>query len=90
MAQRNYFDHTSPEGAGPGHRAKAAGYPSSFVGENIAAGQPTPASVVQAWVDSPGHCVNMMDPRYRALGVGYFFDDGNDRYGHYWTQEFGG
>jgi uncharacterized protein YkwD len=90
MAQRNYFEHSTPEGVTPAQRAKNAGYPSGFVGENIAAGQPTPASVVQAWVDSPGHCVNMMDPRYRVLGVGYFFEDGNDRYNHYWSQEFGG
>jgi uncharacterized protein YkwD len=30
-----------------------------------------------------------MDPRYRVLGVGYFFESG-DRFGHYWTQNFGG
>lgn len=90
MAQRNYFEHSTPEGVTPAQRAKNAGYPSGFVGENIAAGQPTPASVVQAWVDSPGHCVNMMDPRYRVLGVGYFFEDGGDRFNHYWSQELGG
>jgi len=90
MAQRNYFDHTTPEGVEPSQRAAAAGYRSTFVGENIAAGQPTPASVVAAWVKSPGHCVNLMDPRYRFLGVGYFFEAGQDRFGHYWTQNFGG
>ena len=57
--------------------------------ENIAAGQTDPARVVQAWVESPGHCLNLMDPRYRVLGVGYFFESG-DRFGHYWTQNFGG
>jgi uncharacterized protein YkwD len=89
MAMRHYFDHTSPEGRGPSNRAAEAGYQSTFVGENIAAGQPDPARVVQAWTESPGHCVNMMDPRYRVLGVGYFFQSG-DRFGHYWTQDFGG
>jgi uncharacterized protein YkwD len=90
MADRNFFDHTNPEGAGPMHRAKAAGFSSTFVGENIAAGQTDPARVVQAWIDSPGHCVNMMDPRYKVLGVGYFFDGKSDRFEHYWTQNFGG
>ena len=88
MATRDYFDHTSPEGKGPSNRAMEAGYQGSFVGENIAAGQTDPTRVVQAWMESPGHCLNIMDPRYRVLGVGYFFDNG-DRFGHYWTQNFG-
>lgn len=91
MATRNYFEHENPEGMGPMKRANNAGFQSTFVGENIAAGQPSPASVVQAWIDSPGHCVNMMDPRYKVLGVGYYFDGStNDRFEHYWTQDFGG
>ncbi len=89
MAARNYFDHSSPEGTTPAMRAKNAGYTSGFVGENIAAGQPDPARVVQAWVDSPGHCVNLMDPRYKYLGVGYVHEPG-DKFSHYWTQNFGG
>ncbi len=90
MADRNYFEHENPEGAGPADRAQAAGFSSTFVGENIAAGQTSPERVVQAWIDSPGHCVNMMDPRYKVLGVGYYFDANSDKYGHYWTQDFGG
>ena len=88
MASRDYFDHTSPEGKGPSDRAVAAGYQGSFVGENIAAGQTDPSRVVQAWMESPGHCLNIMEPRYRVLGVGYFLDQ-NDRFAHYWTQNFG-
>ncbi|MEQ9318063.1 MAG: CAP domain-containing protein, partial [Polyangiaceae bacterium] len=89
MARRDYFDHHSPEGTGPMQRAIAAGYQGGFVGENIAAGQRSPAEVVQAWIDSPGHCVNLMDPRFRFLGVGYLFDQ-NDKFGDYWVQNFGG
>src|SRR5690606_11328115 len=89
MANRGYFDHKTPEGVGPMQRAQNAGYGGGFVGENIAAGHRTPAEVVQGWMDSPGHCVNMMEPRYRFLGVGYLLRQG-DRFGHYWTQNFGG
>jgi uncharacterized protein YkwD len=88
MALRGYFDHRSPEGHGPMHRAQAAGFPGGFVGENIAAGHRTPREVVQGWMDSPGHCLNVMEPRYRFLGVGYYLH--SDRFGHYWTQNFGG
>lgn len=89
MAQRNYFDHRSPEGTGPMQRAVAAGYSGGFVGENIAAGQTSPAAVVQDWIDSPGHCLNLMDPRFRYLGVGFVLEQG-DQYGEYWVQNFGG
>jgi len=90
MARRNYFSHTSPEGAGPADRAVGAGYQGRMVGENIAAGQTDPARVVQAWIDSAGHCENLMDGRYRVLGVGYVYDgDPSDRFAHYWTQNFG-
>lgn len=89
MAIRNYFEHTSPEGAGPSDRAHAAGYVGTFVGENIAAGQADPTRVVQAWIDSPGHCSNLMDPRFRFLGVGFYFEQAN-KFGEHWTQNFGG
>jgi uncharacterized protein YkwD len=89
MAVRGYFDHRSPEGHGPMHRAQAAGFQGGFVGENIAAGHRTAREVVQGWMDSPGHCLNVMEPRYRFLGVGYYFRAA-DRFGHYWTQNFGG
>jgi len=90
MGDQDFFAHDDPQGRGPGDRAKAAGYPSSFVGENIAAGQKDPAAVVRAWLESPGHCKNIMEPGYRYLGVGYAHDAAGVRYGHYWTQEFGG
>jgi uncharacterized protein YkwD len=85
MATRGYFSHQSPEGAGPSDRARAAGYPSGFIGENIAAGYPTPAAVVEGWMQSPGHCLNIMEPRYRYLGVGHHAGSRS-----YWTQNFGG
>jgi uncharacterized protein YkwD len=89
MAIRGYFDHRTPEGRGPAQRAQSAGYPSTFVGENIAAGYLNPQAVVQGWMDSPGHCLNVMDARYRSLGVGYYFQT-NTEMRHYWTQNFGG
>jgi uncharacterized protein YkwD len=51
------------------------------VGENIARGQPTPAALVDAWMNSPGHCQNLLNPAFTQLGVG--------RYGQLWTQDFG-
>jgi uncharacterized protein YkwD len=52
-------------------------------------GQRTPADVVNDWVLSSGHCLNLMEPRFRYLGVGFVFEQG-DEYGEYWVQNFGG
>ena len=81
MADENFFSHVSPEGDDPSDRAKAAGYP-HLVAENIAAGQPTAASAVAAWRDSPGHCTILMSSR--EIGVGHAENAASD-YVHYWT-----
>lgn len=82
MAVRGYFSHTSPEGEGPGDRIEAAGYEYSWWGENIAWGYPSPDAVVNGWMNSPGHCANIMRAEFTEIGVGYYS-------GNYWTQTFG-
>jgi uncharacterized protein YkwD len=91
MANKGYFDHIGLDGSTPTDRMKAAGYDtkSGYTGENIAAGNATAKATVQQWMDSPGHCENIMDPHYTLLGVGYAFNDGN-KYHHFWTQNFAG
>ncbi|NML52680.1 CAP domain-containing protein [Streptomyces sp. R302] len=84
MAARDFFDHTNPDGADPGDRVTAAGYPWSTYGENIAMGQRTPEQVMEAWMNSPGHRANILNCDFKELGVG-IHDDG----GPYWTQVFG-
>ena len=82
MVDRDYFSHTSPDGEGPGDRAAAAGY-DRWSGENIAAGYPTAAAVVQGWMDSAGHRANILNCDSKATGVGY------DPRRNMWTQMFG-
>jgi len=86
MATRNYFSHTSLDGRSMAQRITATGYPWRTIGENIAAGQPTPESVVDGWLRSEGHCRNVMNPSFRELGVGYAQ---GGTYSHYWVQNFG-
>ena len=87
MADNNFFSHTNLQGNGPGWRLNQAGYNGGGWGENIAAGYGSPGQVVQGWLDSDGHCANMLNPSFSLIGVGYAF--GNGQYGHYWTQTFG-
>jgi len=89
MAERGYFDHVTPDGVRPEQRMAKAGWHVMPVGENIAAGQAIPAEVVQGWIDSPGHCKNLLNPNFKHLGVGYFYAP-NTRYKHFWVQNFGG
>ncbi|MFJ3231050.1 sigma-70 family RNA polymerase sigma factor [Streptomyces sp. NPDC086787] len=85
MAARGFFDHTNPDGKGPGERITAAGYRWSTYGENIAAGQQTPASVMDAWMHSSGHRANILNCSFKELGVGVHNGSG----GPWWTQDFG-
>ncbi len=84
MADNNYFSHTGLDGSSPGQRMARQGA-SAYGGENIAAGQGSPSSVMSSWMQSPGHCSNLMNARWTKLGVGYAT---GGSYGHYWTQNF--
>ncbi len=88
MATNNYFSHTSLDGRSPGDRLSAAGYRWSRYGENIAAGQSTMDAAMTAWLNSPGHCKNIMNARYKDYGIGCAYKS-TSRYRTYWTQDFG-
>jgi uncharacterized protein YkwD len=87
MARRKYFEHRGSDGSQPKDRVKRAGYLSRLTGENIALGPESAEEVVDGWLDSPGHCANIMDPRFRDIGVG--LAAGRKRGQIYWVQEFG-
>ncbi|MET9166071.1 CAP domain-containing protein [Streptomyces cellulosae] len=84
MAGRGFFDHTDPDGDTPWDRAQAAGI-ANLGGENIARGQADAESVMQAWMDSPGHKANILNCDFKTLGVGVHLGPG----GPWWTQNFG-
>lgn len=83
MAGRGFFAHTTPEGWSPADRLQLLGVTGySSVGENIAAGQPTPQDVMTAWMNSSGHRANILHPSYTHIGVGVV--EGRP----YWVQVF--
>jgi uncharacterized protein YkwD len=87
MAGNNFFDHSGSDGLTAGDRISAQGYVWSVWGENIAAGHDNFFATLNAWLDSPGHCANIMDPNFTDVGVGDVSDPGSD-FGIYWTQVF--
>jgi uncharacterized protein YkwD len=66
MVATGQFTHGSDFAA----RISATGFVWSTAGENIATGFPTPARVVTAWMGSEGHCRNILDPSFSAIGIG--------------------
>jgi len=85
MVANNYFSHTSPTYGSPFDMMKKFGITYNAAGENIAMGQPTAASVMTAWMNSPGHKANILSANYTEIGVGVAKNaDGTI----YWTQEF--
>jgi uncharacterized protein YkwD len=87
MAQHGSFGHVGSDGSQSAERVSEAGYSWRSVGENIAAGQSGPDAVVAAWLDSPGHCVNMMDPRFEEMGVAFALAPLKNP-DIYWAQDF--
>lgn len=83
------FAHERPDGANPLSYVINLGYHAA--GENIALGQPSPASVMNGWMNSPGHKANIMaetdaSKQYKYIGVGCYSSGGR----LYWTQIFAG
>lgn len=80
MATREYYDHHSPEGNGPGYRYRSHDHSDHNYGENIAYKQPGPKisstklaeSIVNGWMDSPGHRENILEDQWEAEGIGVY------------------
>jgi uncharacterized protein YkwD len=80
MDEHDYFSHTGQDGSLPSERVTREGYSWSKVGENLAQRYPDAAKTVDAWLESDGHCANLMNPDYSETGVG--------QSGDYWVQVF--
>ncbi len=94
MAMENYFSHSSYDLVN-GELVESCAWSERIrtyygdwwsVAENIAAGFATPADVVQAWMDSPGHRANILSETNWEIGIGYF--EGPGLYRRYWVQDF--
>ena len=87
MARKKFFDHRGSDGSQPKDRVIRAGYKPRLTGENIALGPESAEEVVAGWLASPGHCANIMDPRFQQIGVGLATGKGRGQI--YWVQTFG-
>ena len=82
MNENQFFEHTGTGGSTLVNRIELTGYRYRNIGENIAMGETqTEVIVVEGWMNSPGHCRNIMNGSFTEMGVA--------RSGIYWTQVFG-
>ena len=69
-------------------RIEHNGYNYSCAGENIymSSYKSSASDAIDAWVKSPGHCENLMNPNFKDVAVAVVVkSDGSS----YWTQDFG-
>lgn len=87
MAAAGEMSHDTPVGAihytpglSPWGRMSEEGFEFSRAGENIAYGYSSAATVMNGWLNSEGHCKNIMNPTFTVIGLGW--------QDSYWTQKF--
>jgi len=89
MVQRNYFNHTDSLGRSAMERIRIFGYPAnSYRGENIAAGSNNADATFLQWKNSPGHNTNMLNPKFKAVGIARSYG-AQTTYHWYWNTTFG-
>lgn len=81
MANHVNFNHQGTDGSTIDQRVSDTGYAWSSLGENIASGHTSIKGVVEAWKESPEHCINMMSPKFTEIG--------SAEKNHFWVQTFG-
>lgn len=70
MARNNFTGHVSPTTGEPDDRLRAAGIQFIHFGENVGQGYNSAEDLHRGFMDSPGHRMILLDPRYTHFGVG--------------------
>jgi len=92
MCQNNFFSHQDPKGkegfsnrmASQSQELESQRWQQQSAAENIYAGSPSGSSAMKAWMKSPGHRQNILNPSLSHIGIGYTQCKGK----HLWTQVF--
>jgi uncharacterized protein YkwD len=90
MFKNQYFDHISPDGTTPGKLVQSYGYDYSFEGENLLMGNfSSEKEMVQKWMDSFEHKKNILNKKYKEIGVAVVKEVYNGKIVWIGVQEFG-
>lgn len=69
MADKSYFAHNTPDGKTPWYWLEQAGYKYIYAGENLAVNFENSEDVQTAWMNSRGHFLNIINPKYTEIGI---------------------
>lgn len=69
MASKGYFAHNTPDGKTPWYWLDQAGYKYVYAGENLAVNFNDSEDIERAWMNSRGHFLNIMNPKYTEIGI---------------------
>ena len=89
MLKNAYFAHNSPSGVTPWKWIDDVGYKYVYAGENLAIDFSTGEDVHAAWMNSPGHRKNILNEKYRDIGIAVVTGDFGDRVTTIVVQHFG-
>jgi len=70
MIERDYWAHVAPDGTQPWKFFSDFGYRYLYAGENLARDFSNPYSAVEAWMNSPTHKDNLLNSKYKEIGIG--------------------
>lgn len=89
MAKTDDVDHSLKGGLSWSQNIYNYGYPTGQgIGENVLAGRQSASGALGLWKTSPGHNANMLNPKWKAIGIGRVVNK-DGRYDYYWTTTFG-
>ncbi len=84
MARAGDISHTGADGSSVAQRVTTQGFVWSNLGENVAAGSATASATLVQWMNSPGHCRNIMNPVFTEVAVAQQGNPGST-YKNFWT-----
>jgi uncharacterized protein YkwD len=87
MGINGAWDHIGSDGESPFKRIHDAGYSYWVAAENISAGHNRGVDAVEAWMNSDGHRINMLNLAYIDVGIACYYKP-DDTYSYYWTAVF--
>ncbi len=89
MFEEQYWAHYSPSGKDPWGFITGAGYKYSYAGENLARNFTNANDAVIAWMNSPTHRDNILNSKYRDIGISVVQGTLNGEQTTLIVQEFG-
>ncbi|MBD3279449.1 MAG: hypothetical protein GF390_01930 [Candidatus Pacebacteria bacterium] len=69
MFNNQYWSHVAPDGRQPWDFIKDNGYVYKVAGENLARDFSTTPAMIEAWMASPTHRANIVNPKYQEIGI---------------------